>query len=293
MFSASCSGNACKELDDALIDVKIAALPHLCASPMTSGETAWALSDKLSDCLKELIIGCPDLGAVSRALEGSVKALLASSPLKKLLDSAVHRAVAQDATAHNEGKQPPSRTLASLPPDVLECILRQVPISTLPFTQKGYASLAHSSLACKATWSAYNRFAAHFKLEWRIEKFGSVVSADALFSPTAGEIVCLGRRWSVVAYPKGKGDGAGTHVSTFLRGTPLNDGESGIVTCAEKVEMLVGEKVCFSSSSEKPDFPNSTFTRGYFKPVAYSLVSIGATPADITIRWWVHGAKFE
>ena len=181
---------------------------------------------------------------------------------------------------------------------MLEGILRQVPVDALPFTQPGgpgYASLAHSSLACKATWAAYNRFAACFALEWRIENITGLGTGE-IVSPSS--ITKLGRVWTIKVYPKGSGAGAMTHVSIFLQSSSVWRTKSSLApaTCVVKMEFRMGTHNFYRNPVSNFSYPAEIAT-GFGYPTAAPLSEITRistilkAPASgaFFIKVWVHG----
>ena len=207
------------ELETAATSARLVASRRLQASPCASPGLIFSASGKLAEALRDVVAACPDLKAVREALNSSVADLVRAPYVVKSCSAVEGGCLAVEAVRHNA--QP--GLLSTLPPDILERILRRIP--ELSFRQTGYASLPRSSLACKAMWAAYSRFAACFKLEWRIEKFGGLRAASVYGPPEAGDgLLRLGRRWRILVYPKGEGAGAASHVSVFLAGQPPEEG---------------------------------------------------------------------
>ena len=274
-------------LQTAATSASLVASRRLQDSPCASPGLVYSASGKLAEALRDVVAACPDPVAVEEALTSSVASLAHDASVVKACSTADGSRVAGEAVLHNSQ----SGLLSSFSLDLLERILRRIP--ELSFEEKGYTSLAHTSLACKATWAAYSRFAACFKLEWRIEKFSSIVSADAIFSPTAGAVVCLGRRWEIRVDPKGDGGGSGTHVSVFLCGKPVQEGAADAVRCSAKAEVWVGETLAFTASFQNSPFPTGSGGWGWPKAVVLTEFTrlLALKPASaVVIKWWVHGA---
>lgn len=283
-------------LEAAVTSSSLIASRRLQASPLASAQQSYAVSNRLAECFREVAASCPDRDALGEAIPAAAKAFLRDGSLKKLF----FMVEADRAVAHNA--QP--GLLSSLPPDVIERILRHVPDHPFPKgNRKKSITLARTSLACKATWAAYNGFAAHFKLVWRIPNFASL-GDGAVFGPPEGEegVRHFGRLWSLQLNPRDSKDPSGEEkrVSLFLRCKPAA-GASNVkrVACFFKLSLKVGsedstEEAARSTRSSHSFELGSSTVCGYsgMLPRSDLLSALDESDdADVVAEAWVLARK--